>query len=262
MSIGAASRSPLFVGNEETILWQWNETDLSQFEEAYRTPGADGVLSVDTNLDEPYQPILKMESAGGGAVNDYVFWRLLNPNGSRLVIPPRAKMSCLLGPRSSAAGANYGQNVTPHVWLWYVDEEHRIGLNNQLISADANSLSLIISNGDGDPHARSGEGLTNLKPDFRDSGDPVFLDLDMRKPSAGVDPGGRALFGGDFGEDTHQVILGSNVWTPYDGGTPPSTAWSAGWNGEVNAAIGFHKPGTGTGITHISRLVITVPKGY
>ena len=243
------------------VLFRWNEVDLSQFEEAYRTPGADGILSVGTNLAEPYQPILEFEIFGGGAARDYVFYRLLDDDGNPLIIPQRARMNCLLGPRFAKEGINYGDNLIPTCWLWYVDENHRIGLHNQNQGGNSNSLQLTMANGNGDPDSYSFQG-GNTKTDFRDSGDPVFLDLDMRKPSTGVDPGGIAKFGGDFSDDADNVKFGDSGWSVRLGATPPSTSWSAGWDGPVHAAIGFLKTGAGTGITHISQLTITAPVGF
>ena len=182
--------------NAVSVLFEWNETDLSQFEEVYRDTGADGVLSVTTNSVEPYQAQLKFTTSGGGTARDWVFYRLLDDDGSPLVIPKRARMTLRLGNRTNT--------VVPNPCLWYVDETHRIGIQDQNIGG-ANSLSVLVANGT-DVDAFAYNNATSVKNNFPTSGDFVFLDIDMRKPSTGVDPGGVLKWGGDFGDDVKTIL--------------------------------------------------------
>lgn len=260
MSIVSASRSTVIRPYGEKVLFEWNEVDLSQFEEAYRDPSADGVLSVDTNVVEPYQPILKFESSASSQ-HDFVFYRLLDGRGDPLIIPPRARFSCVMGPQNALPGVNYGNNMRPEICLWYVDEAHRIGLFDPFASGNSNSLGVFVVNGTfGNAYAWDPE--FNLKTDFRDAGDVCFLELNMRKPSTSVDPGGIAKFGGFFSNDVHQRLMSDAGWNTSGGTTPPSTSWSPGWDGPVHAAIGFKMMNAGAGSTYLSKLVITEKVGF
>ena len=240
-------------GNNSAIntIFEWNETDLTQFEEVYRDTGADGVLSVTTNTSEPYQQQLKFTTAGAGASRDWVIYRLLDDGGSPIVIPKRSRMSCRLGPRNN--------NVIPSPCPWYVDEEHRIFI--QALSSPNSAMFLGVANGGG-VDVYSYDVASSVKTNFPTAGDYVFLDLDMRKPSTGVDPGGVAKWGGDFGDDVKSRLMSATGWSTDNGSTHPSTSWDAGWDGEVYAAIAFLDNNGAGGDTFISQLAITEGIGF
>lgn len=210
------------------LIWEWNETDVSQFGDGDGTPTAvnggteTGTLAAVTLASSPEDvqtdKALVYTHSGASNVDSYYLINDLPP------LPERFRIIAKLGPRESS---NLGVATFPGIVLAWQDGTHLMR-----VQSDSAKNALIVITGNGNAASPTVYSVAGDLPVGQTNDVGTLLDVycSLGEPDTGVDPKMHFIvhvFNAASIFECSTSVYGS--WVNNGGATDPATGWDSGW---------------------------------